>query len=106
MVDNGPASPFLLLVVYILSRLCLLFISVREMKSKQNRIKEVKLVGKRYGRGGRLVAEDVDVVAGIDIEDGHLLGVADGALLLHTGHPCQHVEVAGISGDGDEEAAA
>ena len=67
MADNGPASSFRLLVVYILSRLCLLFISVREIKSKQNRIKEVKLVGKWYGRGGRLVAEDVDVVAGIDV---------------------------------------
>ena len=53
-----------------------------------------------------LVAEDVDVVAGIDEEDGKVVGAADGAAFLGAGKPFDDVEVAGISGDGDEEAAA
>ena len=53
-----------------------------------------------------LVAEDIDVVAGIDEEDGKVVGVADGAAFLGAGKPLDDVEVAGVGGDGDEEAAA
>ena len=53
-----------------------------------------------------LVAEDVDVVAGIDEEYGKLMGVADGAVFLHTGEPLNDIEVAGVGGDGDEESAS
>ena len=59
----------------------------------------------RRGGGEGLVAEDVDVVAGVDVEDGEGSGVADGAVFVYTGHPFEDVEVAGVGGDGDEQVA-
>ena len=52
----------------------------------------------------KLVAEDVDVVARVDEEDGETVGIADGALLLGAGEPFKDVEVASVGGDGDEKA--
>ena len=53
-----------------------------------------------------LVAEDIDVVAGVDEEDGEAVGITDGALLLGAGKPLDDVEVAGVGGDRNEESAS
>lgn len=53
-----------------------------------------------------LVAEDIDVVAGIDEEDGETVGITDGALLLGAGKPLDDVEIAGVGSNGDEESAS
>lgn len=52
------------------------------------------------------VAEDVYVVAGIDIEDGKAGKVAYGAMFGYTGYPFDNIEVARVGGDADEESAA
>lgn len=53
-----------------------------------------------------LVAEDIDVVAGIDEEDGEAVGITDCALLLGASKPLDDVEIAGVGSNGDEESAS
>ena len=60
----------------------------------------------RVVAGVGLVAEDVDVVAGIDEEDGQPVGVAHGAVFLHAGKPLYHVAAACVGGDGDEQVVS
>lgn len=53
-----------------------------------------------------LVAEDVDVVARVDIHDGQGIGIADGSVFLHTGEPFNDIAIAGVGGDGDKESTS
>ena len=56
--------------------------------------------------GVGLIAEDINVVAGVDEEDGQTVGVADGAVFLHAGKPFHYVAAACVGGDGDEESVS
>ena len=56
--------------------------------------------------GDGLVAEDVDVVARVDKQDGQPVGVAHGAVFLHSGKPFHYIAAAGVGGDGDEQSVS
>ena len=52
------------------------------------------------------VAEDVDVVAGVEVEHGEPVCVGNGAPFGGAEEPFDDVEVARVGGDGDEQSAA